>query len=82
MADRETQSDRELLIRLDERLVTLQRQLEDRMRQSDAAVITLRHEFVTKAEFMPVQRAVYAAIGFIVIGVFGGFLTMLLKGVH
>lgn len=35
---------------------------------------------VTKNEFLPVQRAVYAAIGFILTGVIGGLVTLLVKG--
>lgn len=65
--------DHELLIRLDERTSQIQKQLDALIKSTDI-------DFVTKTEFQPIQRAVYAAIGFILTGVIGGLLTLLLKG--
>lgn len=67
------EKDHELLIRLDERTAQIQRQLDALIKSTDI-------DFVTKAEFQPIQRAVYAAIGFILTGVIGGLITLLLKG--
>lgn len=67
-----TEKDRDLLIRLDEKLDNL-----------EAVVVELkkdlREQYVTKSEFSPVQRAVYAAIGFILTGFLGAILTLVLK---
>lgn len=73
---------RDLLIRLDERMLTIQKALYQVETTQSKFVETIRNEYVTKVEFAPVQRAVYAAVGFIVMGMLGGLMTILLKGAH
>lgn len=71
--NQEQREDHELLIRLDERLQQINMKL-------DRYIEASSKDYVSKNEFIPVQRAVYAAIGFIVTGVMGGVLTILIKG--
>ncbi len=67
-----TEKDRDLLIRLDAKLDSLETKVEELKED-------LREQYVTKVEFNPVQRAVYAAIGFILTGFVGAVLTIVLK---
>lgn len=64
----------ELLIRLDERLTLISKQIEDINDRLDS----YEKKFVTLETFQPVQRAVYAAIGFILVGVVGAMLNIVL----
>lgn len=67
-----TDRDRDLLIRLDEKLDNLDATVSELKKD-------LREQYVTKIEFTPVQRAVYAAIGFILTGFLGAVLTLVFK---
>jgi len=65
----DNQDSRNLLIRLDERLKSLQadvKELKDKV-EKDTTL------FVTKIEFAPIQRGVYAAIGIVMTGALYGF---------
>lgn len=64
--------DHDMLIRLNEKFDALEQKTEETKKE-------LRSDYVTKAEFTPVQRAVYAAIGFILTGFLGAVLTLVLK---
>lgn len=67
-----TEKDRDLLLRDDEKIDNLEKTVVE-LKQD------LREQYVTKTEFNPVQRAVYAAIGFILTGFLGAVLTLVLK---
>lgn len=75
MIEKFNKEDRDLLIRLDERFDSLERSLEEHRNN-------LKESYVTKIEFAPIQRAVYAAIGFILTGFLGALLTLVLKVTH
>lgn len=88
--DRFNEKDRDLLIRLDARLENLERSVSDNkeiaesvkqelIRSIDKIKDELKSGYVTKIEFSPVQKAVYAAIGFILTGFMGALLTLVLK---
>jgi len=67
-----TEKDRDLLIHHDEKIDNLEKTVVELKQE-------LREQYVTKTEFNPVQRAVYAAIGFILTGFLGAVLTLVLK---
>lgn len=88
--DRFSKEDRDLLIRLDTRLqsiektvadnrVALTEHINDIKRDVASNVKEAGEKFVTKIEFTPVQKAVYAAIGFILTGFLGAVLSLVLK---
>ena len=69
--DREAAT-RELLVRLEERIISIQRELEDVQERLD-------EKYVTKKEFAPIQRAVYAAIGLILTAFIGSLIILVFK---
>jgi hypothetical protein len=69
--DREAAT-RELLVRLEERIVSVQRELNDIQERLD-------EKYVTKKEFAPIQRAVYAAIGLILTAFIGSLIILVFK---
>lgn len=88
--DRFSKEDRDLLIRLDARLQSIEKTVtENHIVMSDhindlkkdfaSNVKEASDKFVTKIEFTPVQKAVYAVIGFILTGFLGAVLSLVLK---
>ena len=88
--DRFNDKDRDLLIRLDERLDNLERSVSDNKEIAESVkkelIISidkikdeLKLSYVSRLEFTPVQRAVYSAIGFILTAFLGALVTLLLK---
>lgn len=76
MADYTT---REMLVRLEERIVAIQHEIRQIHKKIDENQDELKEEYVTKAEFAPVKKAVYAAIGFILTGFIGSLLALVFK---
>ena len=64
---------RELLVRLEERIIAIQKEI-------NSIQGMLNDEYVTKKEFAPVQRSVYAAIGLILAAFIGTLITIAFKG--
>lgn len=77
------ENDRDMLIRMDERLKDIDAKLEElrdtHIRNIDELKDDLKGHYVNKGEFSPVQKAVYAAIGFLLTGAVGAIITASLK---
>ena len=81
----EPQNTNELLIRLDERAVSIQReikQLNDDISEIKNNIKENRAEyikqFVTKEEFAPVQRSIYGIVSLILVTVIGTVLSLVI----
>lgn len=70
MSDKTPEDYKYLLVRLDERTLDIQRQNEDLKRKLSGLEDKIERNYVSKEQFIPVQRAVYAAIGLILSGFF------------
>lgn len=81
----------ELLIRLDERLKSIQSQFDSFALKILADIQSLKsdnksdkenidNKFVTKEEFLPVQKAVFAAVGLILSGIAAAIGSILIHG--
>lgn len=90
MAEKFNRDDHELLIKLDARLeniektvvenrVAMAEHISDLKKEIANTTSDAKDTFVTKSEFSPVQKAVYAAIGFILTGFLGAVLSLVLK---
>ena len=64
MSDAKT--DRDLLIRIDERLKTVADRQSEIKDDIDSMKKDIKESYVTKAEFTPVQRGAYSALGLFV----------------
>lgn len=82
---------KELLIRLDERLKSIQSQFDSFALKILADIQSLKsdnksdkdnidNKFVTKEEFLPVQKAVFAAVGLILSGIAAAIGSILIHG--
>lgn len=56
-------SDHDLLVRIDEKVVAVHARMD---------------EFVTRQEFLPVQRVVYGLVGMILVGIIGAIIRLVL----
>lgn len=65
----EDNTDRELLIRLDERLKAIESNL-----------LHMRTNYVTQIEFRPIRLIVYGTAGIILTGVMGAIVALVLQG--
>lgn len=79
MAEKFNRYDHELLIRLDARLENIEKTVVENHVAMAEHISDAKDTFVTKSEFSPVQKAVYAAIGFILTGFLGAVLSLVLK---
>jgi hypothetical protein len=76
----EIKSDRDLLIRIDERLKTVAEKQVEIKDDIDNIKKEMKESYVTKAEFTPVQRGAYGALGLFVtttVGIFVHFFQTL-----
>lgn len=62
----ENTNDKALLVRLDERSAYMTNQMADLKRKIDLLEEKFEKNFVSKEEFVPVQRVIYAAVGLII----------------
>jgi hypothetical protein len=69
---------RQLLIRLDERMKAMVEDLAELKEDINDIKSNLKAEYVTKREHAPIQRAVYSAIGIILTAVLGTVLFKIL----
>jgi hypothetical protein len=79
MADQFGREDRALLVRLEERIAGLQRQIDALNEKIETERENGKDSFISRGEFAPVQRAVYAAIGLVTIGAVGIIVQFILK---
>jgi preprotein translocase subunit Sss1 len=70
-----SKSDHTLLVRLEERVVGLK----DEIRELKELNTELKDAYVSRREFFPIQRSVYAAIGLIVTGFLGSLIYIVMK---
>jgi len=79
-------TDEELLVRLDEKVGRMDQQISINSVKLDNIIPTIRQEFLTKAEFnalfVPIQRALYAIIGFFLTSIGGLLITTIIKNGH
>jgi hypothetical protein len=75
---------RDLLIRVDERTLSIEKRLNESMSSNTERIIHIENKIdekcVTKEEFQPVRLIVYGLVGIILVAVVGALIGLVIMG--